>query len=170
MMSSEVISAPIIKHAFRLSTSILCRQTPTLVRMEYKERLAHAIKLAGSDRQALATGVDVSVQAIGQALNGSTRALTAENSAKAARFLEVDAHWLATGEGEPRPPLMKERAALSLQAVQFATAFDKLKPNERQVWQSLVEAAKAVAASDFSGQSEEMRGLKRGGASADKSA
>lgn len=146
MMSSDVMLAPIIKHAFRPSTSILSRQTRTLVRMGYKERLAHAIELADSDRQALAVGLGISVQAVSQALVGSTRALTAENTAKAARVLGVDAYWLATGEGEPRPALMKERAALSLLAVQFGAAFDRLDDRERLIWRSLVDAAKAVGA------------------------
>lgn len=114
--------------------------------MGYKERLAHAIELAKSDRQALAVGLGISAQAVGQALGGATKALTAENNAKAARVLGVDAYWLATGEGEPRPALMKERAALSPSAVEFAAAFDKLDERERAIWRSLVEAAKAVGA------------------------
>lgn len=36
-------------------------------------------------------------------LEGTTRAFTAANNARAARYLDVDAFWLATGEGEPRP-------------------------------------------------------------------
>ncbi len=38
-----------------------------------------------------------------QMLTGSSKALTAENTAKAARFLRVDWYWLATGEGEMEP-------------------------------------------------------------------
>lgn len=41
------------------------------------------------------------MQAIGQVIRGDTGALTAENSARAARALGVDHYWLATGEGEP---------------------------------------------------------------------
>jgi transcriptional regulator with XRE-family HTH domain len=131
--------------------------------MEYKQRLAHAMTLAGMDRQALAAGLKISVQAVSQALGGKTRALTAENTAKAAMVLGVDAYWLATGEGEPRPALMAERAALSPSAVRFGVAFDALDERERQVWQSLVEAAKAVAAqptADFHTQAVEMHGIK----------
>ncbi|MCM2575131.1 helix-turn-helix domain-containing protein [Achromobacter xylosoxidans] len=65
----------------------------------YGSRLEQALQLAGRERIELANAIDVSVQAIGQVIAGKTKALTAENSAKAARFLKVDAYWLATGEG-----------------------------------------------------------------------
>lgn len=70
--------------------------------MTYGARLNEAIALAKSSRKALAAGLDISVQAIGDVINGKTKAFTAENNAKAARELRVDAHWLATGQGEPR--------------------------------------------------------------------
>lgn len=67
----------------------------------YGERLDAALRKSGKDRAQLSRGISVSVQAIGQVIAGKTKALTAENSAKAARFLSVDHYWLATGEGEP---------------------------------------------------------------------
>lgn len=67
--------------------------------MSYGERLKEALELAGKDRPALATALGISVQAIGQVIKGHTQAFTAENNAKAARFLKVDSYWLATGEG-----------------------------------------------------------------------
>jgi transcriptional regulator with XRE-family HTH domain len=145
MISSEVMR-PIVKHAFRIATSMLAKQTPTLIRMQYKSRLLAAMKLAEVDRKQLAVGIGVSVQAVGQVLTGTTRALTAENSAKAARFLKVDAHWLATGEGEARPPMMQERAALSADAVAHAAAYDQLMPDEKQLWRAMVDAATALSA------------------------
>ena len=72
-------------------------------RMTYGKRLDQAISMAKSSRKALAIGIGVSEQAIGQVIRGDTVAFSAENSAKAARFLRVDHHWLATGEGDPRP-------------------------------------------------------------------
>jgi transcriptional regulator with XRE-family HTH domain len=71
--------------------------------MDFKERLAHAIKRANASRTQLVQALGVSSQAISQVLAGDTRALTAENTAKAARFLQVDWYWLATGEGSPEP-------------------------------------------------------------------
>jgi antitoxin HigA-1 len=68
----------------------------------YGARLAEALQIARKDRQELADGIGVSVQAIGQVIAGKTKALTAENSALAARFLGVDIFWLATGAGNPK--------------------------------------------------------------------
>ncbi len=65
----------------------------------YGARLAEALRIAGRERQELADGINVSVQAIGQVIAGKTKALTAENTALAARFLKVDQFWLATGIG-----------------------------------------------------------------------
>jgi transcriptional regulator with XRE-family HTH domain len=61
-----------------------------------------AIALGNTTREDLAEALGISVSAIGQALNGKTRAFTAENTAMAARFLGVDWFWLATGRGSPR--------------------------------------------------------------------
>ncbi|WP_295541018.1 helix-turn-helix transcriptional regulator [uncultured Pseudacidovorax sp.] len=70
----------------------------------YGKRLNYALQvLAKKDRKELATAIGLSVQSIGQVITGVTKALTAENSSKAARFLRVDHHWLATGEGVARP-------------------------------------------------------------------
>ncbi|WP_296228565.1 hypothetical protein [Ralstonia sp. UBA689] len=67
----------------------------------YGDRLQHALTIAKRTRQELAAALHISEQAIGQVLLGNTKALVAENSARAARFLGVDHFWLATGEGEP---------------------------------------------------------------------
>lgn len=67
----------------------------------YGERLEHALQISRKDRVALGKELGISIQAIGQVIAGKTKALTAENSARAARFLDVDQIWLATGEGVP---------------------------------------------------------------------
>jgi transcriptional regulator with XRE-family HTH domain len=117
-------------------------RTRTLIRMSYGGRLQAAMDLAQIDRAELAKQIGISVQAIGQVIVGQTKALTAENSAKAARVLAVDHHWLATGEGEPRPALMKERASLTTEAIELAAEFSKLNAAEKHLWRTLVEAAK----------------------------
>jgi len=66
----------------------------------YGRRLEQALHLAGSSRKDLCRAIGVTLQALGQVLSGKTKALTSENSAKAARFLRVDHYWLATGEGK----------------------------------------------------------------------
>lgn len=69
----------------------------------YGIRLEKAIAIAEVEREDLADAMNITVQAISQVIVGRTKALTAENSAKAAKFLNVDHYWLATGIGSPRP-------------------------------------------------------------------
>ncbi|WP_197332920.1 hypothetical protein [Ralstonia syzygii] len=81
------------KYALRMST--------------YSERLVYALKTSKKTRPALAQHLGISEQAVGQVIQGNTKALSAENNARAARFLQVDDLWLATGEGDPRPTAPK---------------------------------------------------------------
>lgn len=72
------------------------------VTMKYGKRLEKALEMAGKDRQALAAALGISPQAVGQVITGGrsgVQAFTAENSARAAKFLGVNHFWLATGEG-----------------------------------------------------------------------
>jgi transcriptional regulator with XRE-family HTH domain len=113
----------------------------TLPRMaEYGDRLAEAIRLSKipekEARAKLAAKLGVSVQAVGQVLGGTTKALTAENSAKAARFLNVDHYWLATGEGDPRPQGLSEEARA------WAARFDKLTAAEKEKFSALLVVAR----------------------------
>ncbi len=110
------------KHAFALGF--------TLPPMDsYKQRLAHAISLARiperEARAVLAAALEISPQAVGMVLTGKSKAFSADNSAKAARFLKVDHFWLATGEGEPRPPGLSEAAQ------EFGRRYDRLDADGR---------------------------------------
>lgn len=77
--------------------------------MDFAQRLAHAMELAGLPKYGgasqLARAIGTTPQAPLQVLKGESRALTAENTARAARFLNVDWFWLATGEGKAQPYL-----------------------------------------------------------------
>lgn len=81
-------------------------------RTDYTERLHAAMRLAGLDPsasgsvRALSEALHCTYQAAKKALEGSTKMLNAENNVVAAHFLRVDSEWLATGEGEPRGPLV----------------------------------------------------------------
>ncbi len=66
--------------------------------MTYGARLDTALLNAGQARKALALALDCKVQAIGMVISGNGY-LSVPNHAKAARFLQVNSHWLATGEG-----------------------------------------------------------------------
>ena len=86
----------------------------------YGKRLAHALTLAPArTRGELAEHLEITDQAIGAVIRSPTSQLKALNSARAAQYLRVDHHWLATGEGDARP-----RPALSPLGVDLATAFD----------------------------------------------
>lgn len=125
-----------IKAFFHTERKYAFSQGITLPAMSYGQRLAQAMELARVDRARLARELEVSVQAIGQVLLGKSKSLTADKSAKAARLLRVDHFWLATGEGEPRPP------GLSEEALAFAVRYDRLNVTERTRMSALLVAAR----------------------------
>lgn len=67
--------------------------------MSYATRLQLALDHSKLSRVAFAESIGISAQAVSQVLNGQTKSLSAENSAKAAKELGVDHYWLATGDG-----------------------------------------------------------------------
>lgn len=71
--------------------------------IEYRERLTHALKLSNRTVKDLQLHLDVTYQALKSLSDGKSKALSVENNARAARYLDVDAFWLATGEGQARP-------------------------------------------------------------------
>jgi len=98
----------------------------------YGDRLEQALEFAGRSRKDLCAAIGVTQQALGQVISGKTKALTSENSARAARFLRVNHYWLATGEGqridEARPYTLSE--------------YDESLP---AAWQSASEESREVA-------------------------
>jgi len=83
-----------VKHTFN-------RRAYDRTMLSYGQRLAHALELAGRSKSDLARSLGVAAQSIGQVISGASKALSAENHSRAARVLNVDDLWLATGEGEP---------------------------------------------------------------------
>jgi hypothetical protein len=84
----------------------------------YGERLQQALTHAHKTVPELARQLvkpdgqrGISGSAVYQVLRGETRAHTAENCLRAARYLQVDAFWLATGQGH-----MLEQPAATLAA------------------------------------------------------
>lgn len=84
----------------------------------YGERLAWALERSGKSGAELARQLGVTKSAVYQVTGGQSASLSAPNSAKAAKWLDVDHYWLATGEGSPRP------RDLSPMAVDVARQFD----------------------------------------------
>lgn len=71
--------------------------------VEFNERIEKALSLSGKTWEELRVHLDITYQAMKKLMAGTSKTLNAGNCAKAARFLEVDCLWLATGEGRPRP-------------------------------------------------------------------
>lgn len=67
--------------------------------VDYKDRLVKAMQAAEMKTADLAERLGLSYQAIKKVVDGNTKALTAENSARAAQLLNVSSDWLALGEG-----------------------------------------------------------------------
>ena len=77
----------------------------------FGERLQQALDLDGKRVADLAKrlarpdgALGTSPQSVYAALRGDTKSFSGENLLRAARYLEVDAWWLSTGHGVPRPP------------------------------------------------------------------
>lgn len=106
----------------------------------FTDRLNQALAESGHTPKALQAvlrgpkgKMGVSATAVSEALSGGTKSLTAENAARAARFLGVEVYWLCTGEGpmraEPGTP-----AALSVEVVaeRFGRVLATLGPMQRE--------------------------------------
>lgn len=119
--------------------------------MTYPDRLKAAMDKAGLNQKQLADAMGVDKQTVNSCIvlagSNKDRALSAENSARAARVLGVDHHWLATGEGEANPVMMVERMALSSKAVYIGDRFDAISDPQkrRQAYAMIVQFL------DFSG-------------------
>jgi transcriptional regulator with XRE-family HTH domain len=105
---------------------------------EYGARLKQAMELNGwTNQAALARAIGVQKATINQVLTDDaektqTKYLNALNSARVARLLNVDHHWLATGEGDPRTDLMSERMALSPKAVYIGEKLDAIEDPQKR--------------------------------------
>lgn len=77
------------------------RKSGTFATMvEYRDRLAAAMKAASVSASQLAEGLETSYQAVKKVIDGKSTAFNAANNALAARILGVSSDWLALGDGE----------------------------------------------------------------------
>lgn len=129
-----------LKHASDDAASIVYDGPCKVTGMDYGARLVMALALADESRDALAKALGVSVQAISQVITGTTRAMTAENTLKAARFLGVNPYWLATGEETPRDA-QALRQLLSDEAVHWGVVFDQMNGSEKEQFRLLIAVA-----------------------------
>lgn len=68
--------------------------------VEFKDRLAEAMRRAGVKTQPLATALGISYQAVKKVLEGGSKSFSAINNNKAAKILGVSPDWLSSGEGD----------------------------------------------------------------------
>lgn len=81
----------------------------------YAERLQHAMSRCGVTTTKLADALGVSYNAVAKVLKGGSNGFSTQNNFKAAEFLKVDPHWLATGDGSPDAAYQKmTRKAVNL--------------------------------------------------------
>lgn len=66
----------------------------------YGERLCAVMEAKKVDRKSLAAAIGKTVQAVGQVINGKSKALAAESHQKAVDFLGCSGAWLVEGKGE----------------------------------------------------------------------
>jgi transcriptional regulator with XRE-family HTH domain len=93
---------------------------------DYKDRFADAMKQAGATEHTVAKALGISYQAVKKVLLGTTRMLKADHNVMAAKFLQVDSEWLATGEGEARGARVWPLSQELLQAIQSAQGDQRL--------------------------------------------
>jgi hypothetical protein len=95
-----------LNHSSLPPATMVSQAPPTLTTMvDFRERLSAAMEHAGVASGDLAAFLKISPQALRKIEVGTSKSLSAENCAKAARHLRVDHYWLATGEGEMAPRL-----------------------------------------------------------------
>lgn len=84
--------------SWQLATMVTHRAGTLTTMVDYWDRLQAALKHASKSLKDLQEHLGVSYQAMKKVADGKTKALSAENHSRAARFLGVNGHWLATGE------------------------------------------------------------------------
>lgn len=111
-----LLSTPFCKLAFMGRDKEAEKEAEAGARAGFARRLAGAFQRANRlqpngkpDRAWLAEQIGISVQYVGQALDPEKpNVFSAYTTARAARALGVNPHWLATGEETPEPPRLAQ--------------------------------------------------------------
>ena len=88
--------------------------------MALKDRIKAAREFAGLTQEELATRVRVSRPAVVMWESGKTQTIEGENLVRTAYATGVDALWLATGEGDMRPLMVRDDADQMPRRLQIA--------------------------------------------------
>lgn len=88
-----------LNHSSDYKATMVLAKTHNLTTMvDYWQRISAALKHARITQKELQEGLKISYQAMKKLEDGKTKSLSAENNARAARILDVNSYWLATGE------------------------------------------------------------------------
>jgi hypothetical protein len=99
---------------------------------EYRERLLHALKLAKKEMHQLQKHLGVTYTALKALQDGRSKSLSAKNNVLAARYLDVDPLWLATGDGKP-----EDIKPWPFELIR-PTQYEKLDPNFKRIIENQV--------------------------------
>ncbi len=99
------------KHTTGMLTVVTSKMQPqlnqtglTLVYMErLNQRIAEAARLSGASRTAMAKACGTSAAAVSKWFSGDSKEIKVAHVFALADMCQVDAKWLAIGEGSPRP-------------------------------------------------------------------
>ena len=84
------------------ATIVLAGRGSLPIMVDYTHRLLDAMSAAEVDAPALVEALGITYQAVKKAVKGTTKMLDAANNSKAAKLLNVNPDWLATGDGPRR--------------------------------------------------------------------
>lgn len=108
--SALALSMPTLNHSSCVLATMVRAGRSTVAHMsakqytnDYSGRLESALDDAGKSIHDLADELKVTYQAIKKVLDGKSKMLTADRNVQAARYLNVDSEWLATGKGNRTP-------------------------------------------------------------------
>jgi hypothetical protein len=119
--------------AYLQPSSVRCTEMGT--KTDYATRLAHAMqrRQPAVETAELANAVGLTRQAVHMLLAGNSKALSVAPHARAARFLDVDPFWLATGEGTPDGETVAVYSALALDIAAMIDAMPEAHTRQ-QAW------------------------------------
>lgn len=137
------LSIPGFKHTeSRISTPLNSAYVASLrMGASLGERIKAAREAAAVGKSELAKAVGVSPSSVTQWENGDTKALEGANLLSAARKLNVNPEWLATGRGkreagnlEPGPEVRRVPLISWVQAGNWQTVVDNQQPGQAEEW------------------------------------
>jgi SOS-response transcriptional repressor LexA len=119
--------------------------------VKFDERLKAALAFAKSTTADLARELGVSYQAVKRAEEGKSKSFTAKNNSKAAKYLGVDADWLASGATTVVQPIQKVTYDSNVSDVSQSggTRIPIISAVQAGMWREIVDSFQAGDAHDW---------------------